>query len=149
MVILVLCCVKFWVISSNTLCVVVSALSAGISIVGSTCLFKFFKMDVFLWSLLKQLIIFIWSIEIMLANTFLSQLTTLKNSSTYSVDLIDWTPYSHEADLRPKIMILCMRCISQVTEVVWQTAVRITLHCSRKKLQLYMNNPQPKQYCLP
>lgn len=58
----------------------------------------------------------------MLANTFLSQLTTLKNSSTYSVDLIDWTPYSHEADLRPKIMILCMRFISQVIEVVWQTA---------------------------
>jgi len=57
----------------------------------------------------------------MLANTFLSQLTTLKNSSTYSVDLIDWA-HSHEADLIPKIMIFCMIFISQVTEMVWQRA---------------------------
>lgn len=58
----------------------------------------------------------------MLANTFLSQLTALKNSSINSVDLIEWTSYLNEADLRPKIMILCMRFISQVTEVVWQAA---------------------------
>jgi hypothetical protein len=57
-----------------------------------------------------------------LANTFLSQLTTFKNSSINSVDLIEWTPYSHEADLRSKIVIFCMRFISQVTEVVWQAA---------------------------
>jgi hypothetical protein len=58
----------------------------------------------------------------MLANKFLSQLTALKNSSINSVDLIEWTPYWHEADLRTKIMVLCMRFISQVTEVMCQTA---------------------------
>lgn len=59
--------------------------------------------------------------------------------------------YSLELDLRPKIMILCMSFICQVTEAVWKQAPqrgRITLHCSRKKLQLCMN-PQPKQYFLP
>lgn len=149
MVILVLCCVNVMCgIFEYALC----CLSAGISRNGSTYLLRFFSMNVFLWSLLQTTNnIYLKYRDYVCEYIFVTTNNPLKNSSINSVYLSQWTPYSHEAYLRPRLWFcvwdLSLRSLKQCGKQHFRG--RNTLHCSRKKLQMYLNNTQPKQYFLP